>query len=382
MIIHSAAMEESGSLSTFRPRVLIDCFPPTLAAARWFLASGIRESGGGVARFYYSDRRENARISTEITAYSVGALLDLAQATGQEPLRAAAIASGRFLTRAAWDEREQTFPFEWAAGGALPAHRAYFFDCGIIARALARLWRETRDEEFLEGATRAARTMLADFLNSVDIHPILELPGKRPAARDTRWSTVSDCYQAKAALGWLEVADATGDKAYVDAFERTLADGLRTHAAFPEGEQPRERVMDRLHSYSYFLEALLARAERPEAAAALADGIARCARLLREVRPRFERSDVPAQLLRVRLAAERFGIALDAAAAREEASWCAAFQWRSEDPALDGGYCFGRKGDAWLAFANPVSTAFCAQALEWWRRREAGAEAPVWRDLV
>ncbi len=49
--------------------------------------------------------------------------------------------------------------------------------------------------------------------------------------------------------------------------------------------------------------------------------------LLREIGPSFERSDVNAQLLRVRLIAHHLGmVALDENAAREEASHAASFQ--------------------------------------------------------
>ena len=51
------------------------------------------------------------------------------------------------------------------------------------------------------------------------------------------------------------------------------------------------------------------------------------AQLLREIAPAFERSDVNAQLLRVRLIAHHLGmVPLDEQAAREEASRAASFQ--------------------------------------------------------
>ena len=62
--------------------------------------------------------------------------------------------------------------------------------------------------------------------------------------------------------------------------------------------------MDRLHAYCYFLEALLFTADNREA---LASGIEHAGRLLREIAPSFERSDVNAQLLRVRLVAHHLG---------------------------------------------------------------------------
>ena len=42
-------------------------------AGLWLLQSGIQEAGGGVARYYLADKRENRAVSTEITGYAVSA---------------------------------------------------------------------------------------------------------------------------------------------------------------------------------------------------------------------------------------------------------------------------------------------------------------------
>src|SRR5262249_39465159 len=113
-------------------------------------------------------------------------------------------------------------------------------------------------------------------------------------------------------------------------------------------------------------------ASDPRCCAALGDGIGRVAGLLREIGPEFERSDVYAQLLRVRLYADRLGaVPLDRAAAQHEASRLAGFQ------AEDGGFWFGRRNGEWLPYSNPVSTAFALQALAMWD----GAAEPI-ADLV
>ena len=85
--------------------------------------------------------------------------------------------------------------------------------------------------------------------------------------------------------------------------------------------------MDRLHAFCYFLEGLLPRSGDARCAAALRDGIGRCAWHLRDIAPEFERSDVYAQLLRIRLYADWLGVEpLDRAAAEFEAERLAAFQ--------------------------------------------------------
>jgi hypothetical protein len=131
--------------------------------------------------------------------------------------------------------------------------------------------------------------------------------------------------------------------------------------------------MDRLHAYGYFLEALLPRADRADCRAALGEGIERVSSYLREIAPVFVRSDVYAQLLRVKLLA---GIPV-----QEEVAEIESFQYTNEDQRLHGGFCFGRKQGAMLDFANPVSTAFCAQALDYFARVKAG-EAINPRSLI
>src|SRR6185295_9492707 len=105
-----------------------------------------------------------------------------------------------------------------------------------------------------------------------------------------------------------DIANASGEPQPLQLWNQMLAYSLATHDTFLPGDENPEKVMDRLHAYCYFLEALLAEPEMPEARAALESGIGRVGRYLREIRPRFERSDVSAQLLRVRLLS---GIPLD-----------------------------------------------------------------------
>jgi hypothetical protein len=109
----------------------------------------------------------------------------------------------------------------------------------------------------------------------------------------------------------------------------------------------------------------LPRAADPHCATAIREGIARVAGYLREIAPEFERSDVYAQLLRLRMCAAEIA-SLDRAAAHEEAERLAAFQAVSADPRVDGGFYFGRAAGAFLPYINPVSTAFALQALALW----------------
>jgi hypothetical protein len=325
------------------------------------LHSGIQERDGGVARFYRSDTAANAAVSTEITGYSASALAYLHARTGKQEYLDAAVRAARYLTRKAWDSAASTFPFEPGSD------RAYFFDIGIIVRGLLAVWRATGDEEFHTRAQEAALSLAFDFLGDGSFHPVISLPDKQPLPEEPRWSRKPGCYQLKAALAWREI----GDPHARQLFDAAVASALATHETFLEEEKDREKVMDRLHAYCYFLEALLFTAGPRDA---LTSGIDRAGQLLRDIAPVFERSDVNAQLLRVRLIAHHLGIVpLDESAAREEASRVASFQaLEATDVRLRGGFWFGRKGEQVLPFSNPVSTAFCLQALALWDDHQAG----------
>jgi hypothetical protein len=351
-------------------------------AARWFANSGIQEHSGGVARYYRTDFERNNPVSTEITGYAVSALLFL-----DRPDEAASAA--RFLTRQAWSGGVMPFELE-------PAAFTYFFDCGIIVRGLLSYWRSTGAQEYLDVAAAVGKAMLADFCSpDGSFHPILSLPGKQPLPRDPmRWSQSPGCYQLKAALAWRELFDLTGDREFHDAYDAVLASAFRTYTSFLPGHADPIKVVDRLHAFLYFLEGVLP-CEDERRNAALCDGIHRVARHVADLAPQFERSDVYAQLLRVRLFADWLGIIpLDCAAAEREASTLADFQAVSDDqrgadphgvdprgvdPKIDGGFYFGRKAGACLPYVNPVSTAFAVQALGLWEKRCSPA---AWHQLI
>jgi hypothetical protein len=323
-----------------------------------------------VARYYLADAQENRAISTEITGYAISALVYLYSLTHDERYLGAAASSAQFLKRSAWDSALGLFPFEYeAAGPAL----AYFFDSGIIVRGLLALFRVTGDRELLEIAKVCGRSMAQDFAASDSkFHPILRLPEKAPMPRGEQWSRQPGCYQLKAALGWLDLYKETGDAEFLKWYEDLLATSLGTHQSFLPGAAG-DLVMDRLHAYCYFLEGILPRADQPEIVRALTEGVGRVAGHLREIGPRFGRSDVYAQLLRLRLLVESAGGApVDRLAATSEAEKLASFQLDHADRRIRGGFFFARRGDQLQPHVNPVSTAFGTQALMMWEQYLAG----------
>ena len=312
-----------------------------------------------MARYYRSDIGANVPISNEITGYAVSTFSYLHAITGDPAYREAAMDSARFLANDAWDADAHTFPFE------IRSNLAYFFDVGIIVRGLL----STGAEEFCERARAGALSLAFDFIGDGAFHPIIQLPEKQPLDYQRRWSRSPGCYQLKSALAWLGI----GDEHAARMFDRALESALDTHESFLPGRRGSQSVMDRLHAYCYFLEALLFVAEREECTKVLASGIDRVAELLRAIAPEFERSDVWAQLLRVRLAAHHLeAVSLDENAASEEAERMAGFQARSDDARIDGGFWFGRRQGEIMPFVNPVSTAFSLQALVLWEQHQSG----------
>lgn len=353
-------------------------------AGGWFLRSGIQEPGGGVARYYRTDVGKNAQVSTEITGYAVSTLLYLAERTGDESYRESGVRAARFLTRRAWNPALATFPFEHSDNCERPKALAYFFDCGIIVRGLLAAWRSTSEQEFLDTAVAAGRSMIADFESGTAIHPILRLPDKAVVEYELRWSAMPGCYQLKAASAWHDLFAATGERCFDVAYERAVDRALCSEAEFLPGGVDREKVMDRLHAYCYFLEGLLPCAGRPDCSRTIEAGMQKTAAYLDDIAPEFARSDVYAQLLRMRLYGARFaGVFVDEGRAAFEAARVAEFQSTGKETcATRGGFMFGRRGGEMLPFVNPVSTAFCLQALALWSDYQSGTLQVDWHTLI
>lgn len=334
-------------------------------AGEWFVRSGIQDARGGVSRYFRGDTGVRLPDSTEITGYAVAGMLLLG-------LDAGARRAAGFLLSRAWDSELQIFPFEIEGSPRL----AYFFDSGIIARGLMRLGETTGEEMYWNGAEAALRSMARDFGAARGCHPIVELPSKQPLPYTEWWSRRPGSFHLKAALAWCELWGADDPD-----YQRLLAFALDAAPETLGGETDPGRLMDRLHPYCYFLEGLMpvARAHRET----LAHGIALVAERLHSLKDTVCRSDVFAQLLRIRLLADALGgVPLDERAAAGEAEALAAMQIESEDERLDGAFAFGRRNGELIPHANPVSTIFAVQALDWWRDYQDGRFAAGWRELI
>jgi hypothetical protein len=318
-----------------------------------------------VSRYYRGDTGVRLANSTEITGYAVAGLLVLG-------LEDEARRAGDFLIDRAWDSDLHIFPFELEGSRRL----AYFFDSGMIARGLLRLAEATDSERYWASAESAAESMIRSFTAERGYHPVVELPEMKAAPYTEWWSRRPGCFHLKAALAWRELWG-PDDPDYA----RQLQFSLETVSELLAGETDEAKLMDRLHPYCYFLEGLspVARDYRQ----VIRDGIAEVSEHLHRLAGRVCRSDVFAQLLRLRLLAAAVGaVPLDETAAASEAAVLAGMQLESDDARLDGAFAFGRRDGELIRHANPVSTVFAVQALDWWQDYQNGRFAGSWRELI
>ncbi|HEV3512227.1 MAG TPA: glycosyltransferase [Candidatus Sulfotelmatobacter sp.] len=345
----------------------------------WLLHSGIEEANGGVARYHLSDVRRNKPISTEITGYCASGLVVLNEQTGDTRYWNAALNKTEFLKNA-WDPHSHAMPFEVDG-----EHKySYFFDNGIIVRGFLAVWRRSGHPALLSAAVKLGESMAQHFFDGCSFSPIITLPDKIPLPYEpARWSRSPGCYQLKSAMAWRELWESTKQERFNQLYLQVLQAGLESHRSFLPVEVETS-VMDRLHAYSYFLEGLLPEIKNQACREAMQLGIPLLSQFADTIAPKFLRSDVMAQLLRVRIYADCAGaVPLDREVCRREAALIREFQSSDPDPRLKGGFWFGRKdGTNILPFMNPVSTVFCYQALEMWDRYEKGERHFRWQDLI
>lgn len=335
------------------------------------LESGIQQNGGGVSRYRRTDRSENLPVSTEITGYAVSAFCYLFDQSGDERYLAGAKRAAHFLIDHAWDRALSSMPFE------LGARYSYFFDTGIIARSLLYLYRLDPAERYLQAARDLGAAMERDFGSlSGAFHPIVLLPCKSPAPYEAWWSKTPGAFQLKAALAWHELGAVLGDAHFDGLYEHLLEWALRQYRETLDIESDDIKKMDRLHPWAYFLEGLQPVAGRPAIAKLLAEAIAEGEALREAIAPRFLRSDVCAQLLRVKLLG-------GGEPGPGEVSRIEAFQYPNGDPTLAGGFAFGHRDGALTPHVNPVATVFCLQALSFADQAASkGLDHANWRSLI
>ena len=350
---------------------------------RWLANSGIQQESGGVSSCYQAEKRRYRPVSTASTAYFISTLLR-ADREGGSPT-GQALQAARFLMEQAFDLSTDLFPFEIPNGDAVSRPPARFLDCGTIIRALLDLWRATGDEAYQDCAERCGLAMHSR-MTTVDggFFPLYNLVYDQPEFGSGSWPVEAGVYQLKVGLAFRELAEATGLGEFEADVELLNKWCLRRHEAFLHGDGDSEDTMSRLHAYCCFLEGLLPTAGLDsESARVLQFGILRVENLIDELGEEFLRCDAVAQLLRLRLFADNFGVMeLDQRRAESEAASLEEFQMQTLDPKADGGFALARRAGTIVPHVSLAATGFAIQALGICEQLKDGRYADDWRNLV
>ena len=350
---------------------------------QWLTRSGIQRSSGGASRFYQTEASKYASISTAATSYFVSGLLQSSEVDPDAAVECAQ-AAGRFLLDRAFDEDVGLFRHEVVEEGNLHPW-SYLLDSTAGVRALIDLWKATQEPTYAEQAERCGIAIKVN-LSRMDgsFFPVFDLARHKPYEADEKWWQQPGVYHLKSALAFRLLADVVGLSEFKAMSDDLLQWCLKRHEGFAEPEPTAEMTMSRLHAYCYFLEGLLPKAGLdPDCSRALQFGILEIENLSQDVGHEFQRCDVLAQLLRLRLFADRLGIMeLDYQQAGNEAAAIEEFQRQSSDPKIDGGFAFARKDSRLTPDGNTTATIFSLQALQMWEQASAGGFRQSWEALI
>ena len=350
---------------------------------QWLTRSGIQQTSGGVSRFYHTQASKYASVSTAATSYFICGLLQSSEIDPDAAVERA-LGAGRFLMDDAFDDEVGLFRHEVVEEGELQPW-SYLLDSTAGLRALIDLWKATQEPAYAEQAERCG-IAIKEHLSRMDgsFFPVFDLGRQMPYEADEPWWQQPGVYHLKSALAFRLLAEAVGLYEFKAMSEDLLQWCLKRHEGFAEPEPTSEMTMSRLHAYCYFLEGLLPEAGLdPDASRALQFGILEIENLSQDVGHEFQRCDVLAQLLRLRLFADRLGIMeLDYQQAGNEAAAIEEFQRQSSDPTIDGGFAFARKDSHLTPDGNTAATIFSLQALQMWEEASTGGFRRSWETLI
>ena len=351
---------------------------------RWLTRSGIQNESGGLARCYRAPEDKYEGISTVATGYFISGLLRCAEYPGESPPKQAT-AAGRMLMENAYDMESELFLSDLDAAENNPRKWAYFFDCLIAIQALIDLWRATKNSAYVECAEKCGIGIKRN-LSRMDgsFFPVHDIARDMPYEADEPWSLQAQVYHLKAMPIFLELTEATGLYEFKAMGEELLKWTLKRYESFLEPDSDSERMMSRLHGYCYFLEGLLPEAGMdPDCSRALQYGLLEIENISQEIGHEYHRCDVIAQLLRLRLYADRVGVMeLDFQQAENEAAAIEELQVQSVDPKVDGGFAFALKASRPVQHYNPATAVLAIQALQMWEQAANGSFRQAWEVLI
>jgi len=236
-------------------------------AKNWVLNSGIQNmtgnNCGGFNSWFDTKTGKYPYVYSEITGYGITTLLFLKRVFNEDYDDRARLAADWLINNAAsdrWGVKTRHYQQDMAEFESYSFERGkiYAFDNGMVLYGLINLYKDCKDEKYLEFSKK-----IADFLiNTMRKDDGTFFASYDPKTRDredlpAKWSSQSGSYHAKIALGLTDLYDVTKDDSYKDV----VLDLCRASMTFqdPTGRfiTSREDKSTHLHPHAYSAEGLL-----------------------------------------------------------------------------------------------------------------------------
>jgi len=362
---------------------------------RWFMGSGIinnnrgsRNIAGSINSYYIPSEGRYAYAYSEITGYGLTFLTYLDRKLGDGQYIDRALSSFEWLV-------DQAFNVEIGGcycrydleNGIFEPRRICSFDNGMILNGLCSLYRITGRDDILAFAVSIGEFLVTRMVGedgSVRARYIFE--EKRPLIESEmdKWSSQKGSFQAKIAIGLVNLYQLTEDDRYLDAAERICSWSLRFQRDNGRFVTNRFDNSTHLHPHSYSCEGLLTVGsvlENNRFVEGALRGIEWGMKNKNETGgfprnhkdgefTRSERNDINAQMLRLQILGEGKGLEVRDEDLQRTVERMIFFQRDSKDPREDGAFIYGY-GDLGNEMSNPNSwvTMFNVQALIMYRDR-------------
>ncbi len=350
------------------------------AAASWLLDSGVQNlSGeeqhfGSFADWYDLGAHRYHAAYPEITGYGIKALLFLERNGYGNGAAQRGIHAARWLTDVASLKTRGGFVDKVHLAGAGKGKVAYTFDAGMILNGLAMLNSSKKDAMALELSIKTADWLLGEMEGAGGgIYPY----EPRGTSLKIKWSTQSGSFHSKLAIGFNQLAAATGKAQYSKA-----ADVLCKFALSKQQENGRfitdhtdQSTYTHAHCYSteglfYYgitennekcLDAALRAAEWLRGMQLEDGGISRS--FVNGKRTEDEGSDILSQALRIWKIASAAGNDDFKDECERGYSRLLELQMDDGDPHVNGGFIYGYDKGKRVENVNSWATMFALQAL-------------------
>ena len=228
----------------------------------WLLNSGIQSDDGGFYVWQDIEDRSHAYLYSEITGYAITTLcflyaitknkafIDRAKKAARWILRDALDQSGGVLTRKYLKTAVSHYSFERG--------NIYSFDCAMVAFGMCKLYKITKNEEYLKCAEK-----IAEFLNKKMIkdtglyYPIFDTKTGKCVEDSGKWSTQSGSFHCKLALCLCELSSIKNDVSYSAMAKRLIDSSINSFYKNGRFMTSSLNETSHLHPYSYTLEGVL-----------------------------------------------------------------------------------------------------------------------------